>query len=70
MNEQIIRNCVVADRLARGLADYYSRRVRGVSCSDLLPAEERASIESRHVLRLESARRFVQGSCLHMVSAG
>jgi hypothetical protein len=60
MNEQIIRNSVMTDRLARGLSDYYSRRVRGVSCPDLLPPEQRASAESRHDQRLQSARLFVQ----------
>ncbi len=60
MNEQIIRNSVVTDRLARGLSDYYSRRVRGVSCPDLLPPEQRASAESSHDQRLQCARLFVQ----------
>jgi len=60
MNEQIIRNSVMTDRLARGLSDYYSRRVRGVSCPDLLPPEQRASAESRHDQRLQCARLFVQ----------
>lgn len=60
MNEQIIRNCVVTDRLARGLADYYSRRIRGVSCPDLLPPDERASADSRYDQRLQSARLFVR----------
>lgn len=59
MTEQIVRNCVVADRVARGLADYYSRRTRGVQCPDLLPPEERATIESRYDQRLRSARDFV-----------
>ncbi len=63
MNEQIIRDCVVADRLARGLADYYSRRTRGVHCPDLLPPEERASMDTLYDQRLQSARRFVQSSC-------
>jgi hypothetical protein len=60
MTEQIIRDCVVTDRLARGLSDYYSRRVRGVRCPDLLPPEERASIEIRYDQRLQNARLFVQ----------
>ncbi len=60
MNEQIIRDCMLADRLARGLADYYSRKVRGVHCPDLLPPEERAGIDSRYDQRLQRARRFVQ----------
>lgn len=60
MNEQIIRDSVLTDRLARGLSDYYSRRVRGVSCPDLLPPEQRASVESRHDQRLQSARLFVR----------
>lgn len=60
MNERIIRDTVMTDRLARGLSDYYSRRVRGVSCPDLLPPEQRASADSRHDQRLHSARLFVQ----------
>jgi hypothetical protein len=59
MNEQIIRNCVVQDRIARGLSDYYYRRTRGVSCPDLLPPDERANTESRYDQRLQSARMFV-----------
>ncbi len=59
MTEQIVRNCVVADRIARGLADYYSRRTRGVQCYDPLPPEERAIIESRYDQRLQNARNFV-----------
>lgn len=59
MNEQIIRDCVLTERLARGLAEYYSRRVRGVRCPDLLPPEERATTDSRHDQRLERARIFV-----------
>jgi hypothetical protein len=62
MDEQIIRNCVVTDRLARGLAEYYSRRVRGVQCPDLLPPDERASIDSRHDALLQNARIFIQTS--------
>ncbi len=60
MNERIIRNSVMTDRLARGLSDYYSRRVRGVSCPDLLPPEQRASAASSHDQRLQCARLFVQ----------
>ncbi len=60
MNEQIIRDCVVKDRIARGLSDYYYRRTRGVSCPDLLPPEERANAESRYDQRLQSARLFVK----------
>jgi hypothetical protein len=60
MNEQIIRDCVVQDRIARGLSDYYYRRTRGVSCPDLLPPDERASAESNYDQRLQSARLFVQ----------
>ncbi len=60
MNERIIRDSVLTDRLARGLSDYYSRRVRGVSCPDLLPPEQRASAESRHDQCLQYARNFVQ----------
>jgi hypothetical protein len=52
MIEQIIRDCVVTDRLARGLSDYYYRRIRGVRCPDLLPPEERASIETLYDQRL------------------
>jgi hypothetical protein len=62
MNEQIIRDCVVTDRLARGLSDYYSRRIRGVRCPDLLPPEERASIETLYNQRLQRARLFVQNA--------
>jgi hypothetical protein len=60
MNEQIIRDCVVKDRIARGLSDYYYRRTRGISCPDLLPPEERANAESRYDQRLQSARLFVK----------
>ncbi len=60
MNEQIIRDCVVQDRVARGLSDYYYRRTRGVSCPDLLPPDERANAENSYSQRLQSARRFVQ----------
>jgi hypothetical protein len=60
MTEMIIRDCVKTDRLARGLADYYSRRVRGVQCPDLRPPEERAELESRYDQRLQCARLFVQ----------
>jgi hypothetical protein len=62
LNEHIIRDCVVADRLAQGLANYYSRRMRGVRCPDLLGPEERASMENLYGQRLERARLFVQGS--------
>lgn len=62
MTEQIIRDCVVTDRLARGLSDYYSRRIRGVRCPDLLPPEERASIETLYDQRLQRARLFVQNA--------
>jgi hypothetical protein len=62
MSEQIIRDCVVTDRLARGLAEYYSRRVRGVRCPDLLLPDERATIASRYDQRLQSARTFIQSS--------
>lgn len=61
MNELIVRDCVMRDRIARGLSDYYSRRTRGVTCPDLLPPDERASTESRYDQRLQSARLFVQG---------
>jgi len=67
MNDQIIRNCVLTDRLARGLAEYYSRRVRGVQCPDLLPPEERATIDSRYDQRLQTARNFIQS---HQLAAG
>jgi hypothetical protein len=60
MEQRIIRDSVLADRLARGLSDYYSRRVRAVSCPDLLPPEQRANADSRHDQRLQSARLFVQ----------
>ncbi len=70
MNEQIIRNCVVTDRLARGLAEYYYRRVHGISCGDLLPPEERASIDSRYDQRLQRARLFIQGSRSQLLGAG
>jgi hypothetical protein len=59
MNEQIIRNCVLTDRLARHLADYYYRRVCGMRCPDLLPPEERMRANSRYDQCLEGARRFV-----------
>jgi hypothetical protein len=61
MNEQIIRNCVQTDRLARHLADYYYRRVCGMCCPDLLPPEERALADSRYDQRLQHARLFVRG---------
>ena len=70
MYDQIIRNCVVTDRLARGLAEYYSRRVRGVQCPDLLPPDERASIESRYDQRLQNARTFIQSAKPHAIPAG
>lgn len=60
MNEQIIRNCVLTERLARGLAEYHSRRIRGVCCPDLLPPEERANADSRYDQRLQRARIFVR----------
>lgn len=62
MTEHVIRDCVVTDRLARGLSDYYSRRTRGVRCPDLLPPEERASIETLYNQRLQRARLFVQNA--------
>lgn len=62
MTEQIIRDCVMTDRLARGLSDYYYRRIRGVRCPDLLPPEERASVETRYDQRLQNARLFVQNA--------
>jgi hypothetical protein len=65
MNEQVIRNCVLTDRLARHLADYYYRRVCGMRCPDLLPPEERARAESRYDQRLQGARLFVRGSRTH-----
>ncbi|MEO8315316.1 MAG: hypothetical protein ABI645_11025 [Pseudomonadota bacterium] len=61
MNEQIVRNCVLTDRLARHLADYYYRRVCGMRCPDLLPPEERAKADSCYDQRLECARLFVRG---------
>ncbi|MEO6080251.1 MAG: hypothetical protein ABIQ86_10785 [Steroidobacteraceae bacterium] len=61
MNELIIRDCVRTDRLARGLADYYYRRVLGMHCPDLLPPEERVSNDLRYDQRLQSARLFVRG---------
>ncbi|MET0280322.1 MAG: hypothetical protein ABW278_04245 [Steroidobacteraceae bacterium] len=64
MNEHIVRDCVRADRLAQGLANYYSRRVRGVQCPDLLPPEQRAVMESIYTERLQSARIFVQSARL------
>lgn len=60
MNDHIIRNCVLNDRLASHLAQYYYRRMKGVRCPDLLPPEERADIESRYDRRLQDARLFVQ----------
>jgi hypothetical protein len=62
MIEYIVRDCVVADRLARGLADYYSRKVRGVRCPDPLPPEQRASIDNLHDQRLRCARLFVESA--------
>jgi hypothetical protein len=64
VNEHIIRDCVRADRLARGLADYYSRRVRGVHCPDLLPPAQRAEMDSLYTERLQNARIFVQSARL------
>lgn len=61
-NEHIIRNCVVAERLARGLADYYSRRTRGVRCPDLLEPQERTTMEMRYSEQLQRARQFVQSA--------
>jgi hypothetical protein len=62
MPEQIIRDCALAERLARSLADYYSRKIRGVCCPDLLPPDERASIDTVYAERLQCDRRFVQTS--------
>jgi hypothetical protein len=59
MNDHVIRDCVVNDRLAQGLAEYYSRRTRGVMCPDLLPPDERAYSEISHDQRLKCARLFV-----------
>ena len=70
MNEQIIRNCVMTDRLARHLADYYYRRVCGMRCPDLLPPEERVRANSRYDQRLERARRFVRGLHAHVEGGG
>lgn len=61
MEQQIIRNCVVAERLARGLANYYERRTLGVRCPDPLPPQERSSTESAYCQRLHTARRFIEG---------
>jgi hypothetical protein len=61
MNEQVIRNCVLTDRLARHLADYHYRRVSGMRCPDLLPPEERALADRRYDQRLQGARLFVRG---------
>lgn len=68
MNEHVIRDCVLNDRLASHLAEYYYRRVKGVRCPDLLPPEERANVDSRYDQRLQSARLFVQGLPSHQVS--
>ncbi len=68
MNEHIIRDCVLNDRLASHLAEYYYRRVRGVCCPDLLPPEERADADSRYGQRLENARLFVRGLQLHQMA--
>ncbi len=62
MTEMIIRDSVKMERLARGLADYYSRRLRGVQCPDLRPPEERDIIDSRYEQRLQCARLFVQSA--------
>ena len=70
MNDHIIRNCVLNDRLASHLSEYYYRRVRGVCCPDLLLPDERANADSRLGQRLESARLFVQGLQVHQHMAG
>jgi hypothetical protein len=62
MTEQIVRDCVIADRIARGLADYYSRRTRGVQCRDPLPPEQRAILDRGYDQKLQSARNFVLGA--------
>jgi hypothetical protein len=59
MNELIIRDPVRNDRLARGLADYYSRRQRGVHCRDPLEPLERATVDWLRSRQLQSARQFV-----------
>lgn len=59
MNDLIIRDTAKNDRLAQGLADYYSRRQRGVHCRDPLEPLERASVDGVRNRQLQSARQFV-----------
>jgi len=58
--QQIVRDCALAERLERGLADYHSRRAQGIAQPDLLAPQERSSIDSQLGQRLESARLFVR----------
>jgi hypothetical protein len=60
MDHQIIRNCVLAERLERSLADYQSRRSLGVELPDPLEPSERETLDQRRVQRLHSARLFVR----------
>lgn len=60
MDHQIVRDCVKAERLERGLAAYQSRRSAGVSCPDPLSPNERVRINNSLSQRLRSARDFVR----------
>lgn len=59
MEQKVIRDCVLAERLERGLADYHARRTSGESYPDLRSPAQRNSIESLRVQRLSEARHFV-----------
>lgn len=60
MDHQIVRDCVSAERLERGLAAYESRRNSGMNCRDPLSPSERVRINKTLSQRLRSARDFVQ----------
>jgi hypothetical protein len=59
MTDLSIYEVATSERVARGLADYYSRRQRGVQCRDPLRPAERASVDYLRGRRLQSARKFV-----------
>jgi hypothetical protein len=59
MSDLIIHEVATSERMARGLADYYARRRRGVRCPDPLGPAERACVNELRDRQLQSARRFV-----------
>lgn len=60
MDQQIVRDCVKAERLERGLADYHHRLNSGMTCRDPLSPPERTRTNHRFDQRLRSARDFVR----------